>query len=173
MQTTTKDTWTSKEGLTYTFTWTKGNDMEAFRPFTQVYGVCFNEKGEILVHNDEDSPWGIPGGSPEEGETPEETLKRELLEESDVEVVDCQLLGGQMVEIPNNPNKKEGDRFFQLRYACMIDKVLEQTPDPDNGRIHGRKFVPKERINKEVKWGNSGRALFADAIAWFEAKVRK
>lgn len=163
------DTWTSEEGLVHTFTWIKDDDVSDYKPVTQVYGICFNEKGEILVHSDAGSAWGIPGGTPEEGENFEETLRRELLEEVDVEVEKCIPLGAQLVSVPNNPNKVQGDRFYQLRYVCIGTKALPQTPDPDNGRVHDRKFVPMEQITEVVKWGKSGAALFKDAIELYKS----
>ncbi len=48
-----------------------------------------------------------------------------------------------------------------------VDQVLPQTADPDKGRIHERKFVPHSQINQFVKWGNTGEAMFADAIKKF------
>lgn len=46
----------------------------------------------------------------------------------------------------------------------MIDQLLPQTPDPDNGKIAERKFVPSNEVTSWVKWGVTGDALFKDAI---------
>lgn len=148
--------------------------MNKYRPFNQVYGVCFNKSGEILVINEKgDGRWKIPGGTPEEGETPEETLTRELMEEADVALRQLLPVGAQLVEDPNNPDADKR-RYYQLRYAGIISELKEQTPDPDGGKIYPRKFVPSENINQLVGWGKTGEAMFADAtsvIASFLEKI--
>jgi 8-oxo-dGTP pyrophosphatase MutT (NUDIX family) len=152
-------------------TWMRTEDPEQFKPYFQVYGIVFNDAGEILLIQ-EAGKWKIPGGTPEGEETAIDTLKRELVEEADVEVLQVLPLGAQRVEYPNNPSKKEGDLFYQYRYVCLADKLLERTPDPDNGIIHPRMFVPAEKVTEYVQWGNSGNSMFADAIQLFNEKIK-
>lgn len=144
--------------------WIRGGNIDDFQPYFQVYGICFDDKDQILLIN-ADSEWKIPGGTPEKSESAEETLRRELIEEADVDVSKCILLGAQKVDYPNNPNVgRGGDLFYQLRYLCLGAKLLPQTPDPDNGKIHERKFIPMEEVTTWIKWGPAGDALFKDAI---------
>jgi|WetSurMetagenome_2_1015567.scaffolds.fasta_scaffold33805_1 8-oxo-dGTP pyrophosphatase MutT (NUDIX family) len=153
----------NSDGQEVTLTWIRSDDLTEFRPFYQVYGIIFNNKGEILLIQ-EKSKWKIPGGTPEKGETDIETMKRELIEEADVKVSKVLPLGAQRVDYPNNPKKEEGDLYFQLRYVCLADELLPQTPDPDTGIVNPRMFVPAEKVTEYVKWGNTGNAMFADAI---------
>lgn len=46
----------------------------------------FNEKGEILLQQNVDGRWGIPGGFMELGESAEEAGRREVLEETGIEI---------------------------------------------------------------------------------------
>ena len=111
----------------------------------------------------------IPGGTPEGNETPEETLKRELIEEADVTVSKMLPLGAQKVVELNNPNKSP---YYQYRYICFIEELLPQTPDPDNGLIYNRLLVPSSVVTEHVKWGITGEALFKDAIELFDTITR-
>ncbi len=146
--------------------------INKYVPFTQVYGVCFNKSGHILVIDEKsDGRWKIPGGTPEGTETPEETVARELLEEADVVLKKLYPIAAQLVADPNNPAPAKR-KHYQLRYSGIISDLREQTPDPDTGAIYPRQFVPKERINSVVKWGKTGEAMFADAISLYENLVR-
>lgn len=52
-----------------------------------VYGVHSNARGEVLLVQDVRSHlWGFPGGGVEDGETHDDTLRREFLEETGLRV---------------------------------------------------------------------------------------
>jgi len=154
-------------------TWMRDDQLEKYSPMTQIYGVVFNKQGEILVAREAaDGKWQIPGGKPEKNESIEEAIRRELLEEVDVKAGAIYPLGAQKTEIPNNPNKAEGDLFYQLRFVVELGELLPQTPDPDRGSVWERKFVPSDKITEYIKWGSVGDAMFADAIALFREKIK-
>ncbi len=149
------------KGVTVTNTWIKSSKIEKYNPVTQVYGIIFNEKKEILVcREDENSKWLIPGGHPEESESFEKTLKREALEEADVEVTDIQPLGVFRVEFSDDSKKI----IYQSRFIARLKKLNPQTEDPSSKKTWERKFVPADKISEYVKWGEAGDAMFKDAI---------
>lgn len=150
-------------------TWIRTDNSQNYQPYFQVYGIVFNDKGEILLIQ-EKGKWKIPGGTPEEGETDLATLKRELLEEADVAISKAIPLGVQRVDYPNNPNKEEGDLYYQYRYICLLDKLIDQTPDPATGITNPRKFVAADSVTEYIKWGESGNAMFEDASKLYEEK---
>lgn len=163
--------WTDDKGVTVSFTWYPGNDLEKFQPFVQVYGVCFNAEGKMLIQRRDGSDWCLAGGTVEAGETPEETLRREIIEEADVTIKNPILLGGQRVQFPGgknpNPGKRGGDDFYQLRYYCEVDEVLPQTPDPDTDIINDRLFVDPAKITDYFDWGTTGAAIFSQATTLY------
>ena len=56
-------------------------------------GICLTtDDGLVLISND-GKRWGLPGGRPEEQESWEETLNREMMEEACATVVQARLLG--------------------------------------------------------------------------------
>ncbi len=128
------------------------DSLDGIAPITQVYGVCFNDKNEILIVRKKDGDWIIPGGHPEGIETIEETLKREMIEEADIKVTNIKLVGAQKVY----PEEKQEEFYYQVRCICEVEELLPQTPDPDDGKMWERKFVPARKITKYVKWGIKG-----------------
>ena len=86
-----------------------------------VHGVNVNEDKKILFQKREDSPkWAIPGGKVDLGETPEQSLAREMKEELNVDVEVKKFLG-----IYSSPDYvlSVGEAVFQpflLAYECKI-----------------------------------------------------
>lgn len=141
------------------FIWYKSEDYSSLKPITQVYGVCFNMLGQVLIFKSPDSTWNIPGGSPEKEEVPIETLKRELKEEVDITIRENKMIGYYKV-ISDTPS------IFQLRYVAIIDKLQTQTEDPDTGIINERKFVHARDFFKYVKIEDY-RPMIEEAVKWF------
>lgn len=161
------NTW-SNDKITVKFTWIPGEDLYSFTPRTQSYGICFNSEGKIAIQKFKDDDWCLPGGTIENGEDQLAALKREFIEEVDIKIKNITLLGAQKVEYLKghnpHPEKGGGDLFYQLRFYCEVDEVLPQTPDPDKGEIRDRMFVKPEEITNYFDWGNTGKAIFKQAV---------
>ena len=151
--------------------WISGDDLTAFQPYAHVYGICFTSDGQVVVIKDR-KKWTLPGGRPEAGETAEETLRREADEEASLELGTCKLIGAFEVYFPGNPDKNQGERFYQLRYAAVIKEIKELTEDPDKGRSWQRKVIPVEEFSDYVQWGEHGKKMFREAHTWFSERER-
>ena len=55
--------------------------------------VCVTRNGRIVLISPDGQSWGLPGGRPEQGETWEATMRREVLEEACATVTHARLLG--------------------------------------------------------------------------------
>lgn len=86
------------------------------RPLVAVGGVIINRNKILLVkraHPPNKDMWAIPGGKLEYGETLEDAVKREMLEETNLEVKVLNLLSLiQMI--------KEGFHYVILDFLCEI-----------------------------------------------------
>ncbi len=111
--------------------------------YTQVSAYVFNDNDEMLiVKNEKEDTWTIPGGHPEIGESKEETLKREMMEEACCTLKDINYLGAVHVI-------EKGKSYYQLRYTAHVDKLELFKQEME---ISERKFVKIEDLKKYIKW---------------------
>ena len=88
--------------------------MVCGRPLNLV-GVAvavINENGELLLQKRNDGHWGIPGGFIELGESTEEAGRREVFEETGLEIGKLDLVGvfsgkQHFVKLPNGDDRPE------------------------------------------------------------------
>ena len=125
-------------------------------PITQVYGVLFTDDGRIMLRVDKGFH-GLVGGTPEPGETHEETLHREVYEEVNCEISDLHYLGYQTVI-------GDGDPYVQLRYVAKLTKIGKNRPDLDGGKMCERILVPAEEAGDILDYGEEGKKIIAAAI---------
>ncbi len=131
------------------YTWDNGivpNNIKV----RQVYGIVFSNDGRILLRI-EDNIYKLTGGKPENNETFEETLKREYIEELNVELDECYYLGYLLVEDDN-------EKYAQVRMIAKIKNINNNHVDQATGKIYGRELVSidkvKELLNYQDKAGN-------------------
>ena len=122
----------------------------------QVYGVLFTKTGQIMLRVD-NGFHGLIGGSPEPGETYEETLHREVYEEVNCKISNLHYLGYQVVE-------GDGDPYAQLRYVARIDRIGKNRPDLDSGKMCERLLVAPERAGNTLDYGKEGPQIIDAAI---------
>ncbi len=120
--------------------WGEGLEVTT-QKYTQVSGYIFNDKNQLLIVKSGKS-WTVPGGHPEAGETKEQTLKREIMEEACVTLKDIKYLGA--VEVVEN-----GETYYQLRYTAKAKEVL---PFAKEWETTERIFVDLDDLPNYIKW---------------------
>ena len=84
--------------------------------------AVLNETGEILLQKRMDGLWGVPGGFIELGESTEDAGRREVLEETGIEIGKLDLVGvfsgkQHFVKLPN------GDEFYPVTIAYISREI--------------------------------------------------
>ncbi len=109
--------------------------------------VCvFNKNGEVLLSKPARG-WGLPGGHLEPGETPEECAKREVYEETLVNIENLRLIGTWKIEkvFESEQNRKYPAKTQQLLFVASLDRVDEFVPSHESS---DRKLVPIDEIEQ-------------------------
>jgi ADP-ribose pyrophosphatase YjhB (NUDIX family) len=131
-------------------------------PWQQVY-VIGNCKGKVpLVTNAHSpKPYNLPGGRTEAGETLEQTMTRELVEECNMRVLSWEPIGYQMLTEPS------GARVAQFRAYALLEPIGEFTHDP-GGAVIANTLVNIDQLEKYIEYGEVGvrmQAIASDYIA--------
>jgi 8-oxo-dGTP pyrophosphatase MutT (NUDIX family) len=100
----------------------KINDTHASLEVKQVYGWIITKDGHLVLVSKDNVKWQFPGGKPDVGESLEETLIREVLEETslDISMMAKEFFGYYEV-IPEDKSP-----FLQIRFLIFCDKKSEE-----------------------------------------------
>lgn len=115
-----------------------------------VLGIVENESGEILISQrfEEILPevhlkWDLPGGKNEIGESLEETIKREILEETGLNVEVLELLPKAVSKIWNYEKHKQHTLLF-----CFRCKLLGGKMHLEDGKINDLRWINQDKVKE-------------------------
>lgn len=149
-----------KEGTEYILEY---EDMDSFEGLDiekcrQVYGVCFVEDEIVIGYGGTKGDWGLIGGTIEKEESFEQTLKREIQEESNMEVLSTLPIGVQKVT-----DTRDGSFYYQLRYVCTVRPYGPFVSDPASG-ITEIKLITPANHKQYFDWGSIGDRIMDRAM---------
>ncbi len=127
----------------------------------QVQAVCFLNSKEIVLYENIEGWFGNPGGTLESGELVEETLKRELIEEAQLKLIDWKTIGVEQIFHPNKLEPRKESCF--LRVVAQVELINKPVKDPD-GKAIGRVVVNIDEAVNKLNWGEKGEQLIKLAL---------
>lgn len=153
--------WNGKE---YKLIW---HDCDTFddikdKNLQQSYGACFYKDKLVIVNNN--GKWSLVGGHIENGESPEEALVREVIEESNMKVLKQIPIGYQEVINP------DGTIDYQLRSFCLVEPLGDFVSDPAGSVTEIRMIDPKDYKNY-FNWGKIGDRIMEKSIKIYTVLV--
>jgi ADP-ribose pyrophosphatase YjhB (NUDIX family) len=156
-------------GVTYQFEYYESDTFEHLPQYRikQCYAIAFH-KDKFLVVNNVTKPGSYTpvGGSVEEGENPNDTLIREIQEESNMKVLEYKLLGYQKVTDTSGVEKP----YYQLRYFAIVEPYGPFVSDPD-GKVTEVIESDKDDYKKYFDWSEIGDRIIEKAYKFNEKKL--
>ena len=147
-------------GKSYDLTYEDADDFSKlpYDKCTQVYGVCFYNGQVVLGYSRHMQAWSLIGGTIEPGEKFEQTLSREIKEESNMKVLKYWPIGYQSFG---------EDDHYQLRYACLVEPYGPFVADPgarEGAGVDKIKLINPVDFKTYTKWGKVGDRLIERAL---------
>ena len=155
-----KANYKDKDGEEYIFEYSDSdsfNNLE-YSLCKQTYGVCFYGNKMVIGFGGKKEGWGLIGGTIEKGETFEQTLRREIQEESNMEILGFLPIGYQKVINPQNQSFT-----YQLRFVCIVRPYGPFVSDPDDS-IKEIKLIDPMDYKKYFDWGDIGESIINRAL---------
>lgn len=139
------------------------------KPFTQVYAIAVlkGTMDAVIVTYDNGHD-NLPGSTIENEESFEETLRCELNEEINAEVIDWIPLGYQRVTAADQSEPQ----IYQLRVlaSVAVHTIFKRGHDI-GGSVTGNKLVPLNKLAHTIKHGATGDHLQRRALKLIESRV--
>ncbi len=120
--------------------------MSDTRPLFTIgtFAIIFNEQGQVLLsHRRDMDAWNLPGGGLEPGELPDQGVRREVREETGLEVVTERLVG-----VYGKPGRNE----LVFAFVCrVVGGELSLTSEADGNCYFSTDPLPSNTLLKHAE----------------------
>jgi ADP-ribose pyrophosphatase YjhB (NUDIX family) len=152
----------AKDGTKYVFEYFEA-DSFAHLPHnecSQILGIAFHGDKIIVVNNIEHpGKYTLIGGGVDGGENPDDSLVREIQEESNMNVLHFQPIGYQSVVDTTGVVAP----YYQLRYFCVVEPYGPFVSDPAGDVTEVLEIDPRD-YRKYFDWGEKSDLIINRAL---------
>lgn len=121
-----------------------------------VHAYCFYKDKLVLVYSGGKGYWTPPGGGVEEGEEVRTAVRREVKEETNMNVLKQRFIGCQDITEPNGV-------VSQTRSICIVEPFGPFVSDPD-GDVTKIELIDPNDYKKYFDWGEIGDHIMQRAL---------
>jgi ADP-ribose pyrophosphatase YjhB (NUDIX family) len=155
------DEYIGQSGVKYLFEYFECDSFEhlPIDECSQCYGIAFHGDSMLIVNEVQKGTYGPIGGTVEKEERPDDTLKREIQEESNMKILYYRPIGYQKVIDTRGIQKS----FYQLRYFCIVEPLGPFVSDPAGKVTELLEINPKD-YKKYFDWKRIGDRIMERAL---------
>lgn len=121
-----------------------------------VHALCFYGDKMVVVYSEAKGYWTPPGGGIEPGESYEQAVVREVMEETNMKVLHQELIGYQDIYEPERVIR-------QTRSFCLVEPAGDFDTDP-GGDVTKIKLINPKNYKKYFDWGEIGERIMERAM---------
>jgi len=116
---------------------------------TSAYGILIKDDMIFMVRPTFRNTWELPGGKKEKNETTTEALKREFLEETEMEIID--FFKKPVHEAKSKFYADDLDEYYNSNLKFFMIKKIKEQPDAelDDEEIYEYKWKRLKDVNKK------------------------
>lgn len=138
------------------------NELPPTHLITSAFALAFQGRS-ILMTNLNSRGWDIPGGHLEPGESPEEAVRREVVEETGVQLADLRFFGYQHIRLlapcPSNYRHPYPDSYQTFFLATVANMPEFSSTEETRGRTL---FPPHQAMT--LRWVQENREFYEIAL---------
>jgi len=155
-----REDYLGESGVQYIFEYEDCDDFSIlpYDKCKQIRGVCFYNSKIVMGLNGVKGTWGFIGGSIEKGENFDQTFRREIKEESNMEVLFWKPIGYQKVI-----DTRDDSYIYQLRVVAKVRPYGKFTEDPAKS-ITEIKVIDPTFYKQYFDWGKIGDRIIERAL---------
>jgi len=142
------------DNKTYRVVWRERDFTPPRAQTTQASGLCFTGNSRIILVRGAGREWSLPGGHPEQNETPDQALVREVAEEACAKVTELSYLGCQEVA-ELTPDHQVAALYYQTRFWCRVE-LRDFAPHHETA---DRIAIPPSQFVYTLNWSTQRMAL--------------